>query len=47
MSVRTDYGRRASDRFCRPASLTRRTVDVVLFAVMVVGLVWLWTGGAQ
>lgn len=41
--IRADYARRATDRR-RSASLTRRTLHVVLFAAMVLAFVWLWTG---
>lgn len=38
------YHRRITDRPRRSASLTRRTLDCVLFAAMVLAFVWFWTG---
>jgi hypothetical protein len=48
MSTRLCYGRRVTDRTRprRPASLTRRTLDVLLFSVALWALMWLWTGAA-
>lgn len=36
--------RRITDHPRRPASLTRRTFDVVLFAAAMWALAWLWSG---
>lgn len=38
-----NYHRRITDRR-RPTSMTRRTLDCVLFAAMVWAFVWFWTG---
>lgn len=41
------YHRRITDRPRQPASLRRRTLDVLLMFAMVWAFVWLWTGAGQ